>query len=99
MSKVTQFVARSSAPTPTSIGSVDASVGKLLQRGPWLGVPPRLVVTGAGLVMIGLLGWANFQAKRGLTFDYFYLLVFAVVGWLSGSRSALGGSTVSLITV
>lgn len=96
MSKLTKSVERPSSTTPTAIALLDSRLALIFERIAALGVNPRMMVAGCGLVCIGLIGWGNFHIKRGLDVDYFYLLVCALVGWLGGARAALASSVLSV---
>jgi PAS domain S-box-containing protein len=89
MSKLTQSFDRSSGIAPTAIGLLDARVVSLLNHSHAVGINPRAAVVAGGLLFIGLVGWINFHAAKGLSFDYLYLLGCALVGWIGGARGAL----------
>src|SRR5690348_11436911 len=99
MSKLTPAVDRAPGHAPTAIGLLDSRLATLLNRTQSLGLAPSVVVTGGGLVLIGLIGWINFHAHKGLDFDYYYLLVCAFVGWLGGTRGALACSLGSVVVL
>lgn len=99
MSKLTPAVDRAPGHAPTPMGLLDSRLTNLLNRTQSFGLAPPIVVTGGGLVWIGLIGWLNFHASRGLDFDYFYLLICAVVGWLGGARGALACSLASVVVL
>ena len=92
MSKLVPSVDRKFGTASTAIGLLDSRLTKLFNRIQSVGLPPRMAVTGVGLFFIGLIGWINFHSPRGLNFDYFYLLVCAVVGWMAGAPGALACS-------
>ena len=97
MSKLTELSDRPSGTTPSAIGLLDSRVAEFLNRSGMPRLSPRVVVTAMGLLFIGLIGWVNFHATRGLKFDYFYLFLCALVGWLGGSRGALVCSLISSV--
>jgi PAS domain S-box-containing protein len=92
MSKLAPLVDRKSGISSTPIGLLDSRLAGLITRIQSMGLAPRVMVTVGGLLLIGLIGWINFHAPRGLGFDYYYLLVCAVVGWIGGARGALACS-------
>ena len=87
MSKFTDIFERPSQSAANAIGLLDARVGKALSRTQALGASPTAVVAAAGLLFIALVGWINFQASKGLNFEYFYLFGCAAVGWIAGPRA------------
>jgi hypothetical protein len=89
MSKLTHMPDRPSGATPTAIGLLDARIASLINRTHVIGLNPHAAVTVCGLLFIGLVGWINFHAAKGLNFEYFYLLGCALVGWIAGARGAL----------
>jgi PAS domain S-box-containing protein len=99
MSKLTQLPDRPSSNTPSTIGLLDSRLAGFLERGRTIGLNPQILVTGLGLLFIGLVGWTQFHAGRGLNFDYFYLFGCAVVGWLGGRRAALVCSLTSALVL
>lgn len=95
MSKLAPSLDRPSGIPNTPIALLDMRFAALLNRLEPLGLNPKVVIVGVGFLLIGLIGWVNFRAKHGLNFEYFYLLVCAVVGWVAGVRSALACSLAS----
>ena len=83
MDKLTQLLGRW---TSRIIGG---RVGGLLKRGQDAGVAGRTLVTLLGLALIGALGWAGLWTGQGLGFEFIYLLVCALVGWMAGTPGAL----------
>ncbi|HVM47588.1 MAG TPA: PAS domain S-box protein [Candidatus Acidoferrum sp.] len=62
------------------------------------GGPAREIAGAAlGLAFIGLLGWTNLRAGRGLNFEFLYLLSCCGVGWFAGVRSALASAAFSTV--
>jgi PAS domain S-box-containing protein len=54
-----------------------------------VGFAGRIWVTLAGLGLIGAVGWVSFQAALGLSFEFVYLFICALVGWMAGTPAAL----------
>ena len=92
MSNFTKPADRSNGLPLTAIGALDSRLANFFNRTQRFGLNPRLVLAAGGLLLVGLIGWVNFYAKKGLDFDYFYLLVCALVGWIGGARGALACS-------
>jgi PAS domain S-box-containing protein len=87
MSKFTELLEVNTATASGAIGRLDARIANLLNRSRSIGLHPTATIAIAGLLFIGVAGWANFQAARGFNFEYFYLLGCAVVGWVGGVRA------------
>jgi hypothetical protein len=88
MRKFTQSSDWHSETTPPVIGVLDSRVTQLMNHSHALGVNPRVIVTIGVLLFIGLMGWAQIHAPRGLNFEYFYLFGCTLVGWFAGARGA-----------
>jgi PAS domain S-box-containing protein len=71
------------------VGLLSPKAARLLHCGQAIGLTPETILTMAGLVMIGALGWLNLRAVRGLHFEFLYLLACGSVGWVAGARAAL----------
>ncbi|MGA2663134.1 MAG: PAS domain-containing protein [Verrucomicrobiota bacterium] len=89
MDKLTQLLGRRTGTTATLPGIIGGRVGVLLKRGQDVGVVSRALVTLIGMAFIGAIGWAGFQAAQGLSFEFIYLFICALVGWIAGAPGAL----------
>jgi PAS domain S-box-containing protein len=89
MRKTTPMIHRPTSNPSTAFGLLNSGWAHFFNRSAAMGSSTRILVTAAGLLCIGLVGWINFHAAKGLTFEYFYLLICALVGWSGGARSAL----------
>jgi PAS domain S-box-containing protein len=49
---------------------------------------PNATITVIGLLYTGIIGLVDLAATKGMSFDFFYLLGCAFVGWAGGARSA-----------
>jgi PAS domain S-box-containing protein len=89
MNKLTRLLGRRIAWTATLLGGIGGRVSGLLKSGHESGVVKRALLTSAGLALIGAMGWAAFQAPEGLSFEFVYLFICALVGWMAGAPGAL----------
>jgi PAS domain S-box-containing protein len=89
MPKVKQLFGGLSQDRAAGVGLLGPRAARLLNCGQAIGLTPETLLTVAGLVVIGVIGWINLRTVRGLRFELFYLLVCALVGWVAGARAAL----------
>ena len=50
---------------------------------------PRVTWTVVGIVFIGLVGWIDLKAVRGLNLEFLYLVGCTLVGWVAGTGPAM----------
>ena len=69
--------------------SLPARLAALVHRGQLAAAVPKTVATALGLLFIGTLYWVNSHPVPGLHFEFLYLFVCALVGWVAGATGAL----------
>jgi PAS domain S-box-containing protein len=101
MQKPGHFPNRPSPNAGQAFGRIGKSVTDFLVGRRALGEPPAVLTTSAGLLAIALLAWLSFYVPAGLNFEFIYLFLCALVGWLGGTRPALlcAWATASLLFV
>ena len=97
MQKFTHLLGGPSKDRTAGAGFLRSAGRGWLDRSRAAGLSHDVIMAALGLVFIGMLGWVNLKAVRGLNFEFIYLLGCCLVGWIAGARSAIVCTVLSAI--